>query len=161
VACGTGRLAPFFLTLGASLTGVDVSPAMLAAARGHGLEHAAWVAGDAQRLPFASRSFDVVVTTRFLRHLDASARAPVLREVARVARRFVVVETLLGIGLVWRWKRLTKGSSWTGAVSPKRPTAESFEAELRSCGLRVVSRHALIALVSQPHVFVCEKSPVP
>ena len=58
---------------------------------------AAWnIQGDATRLPFAERSFDLVVTTRFLRHLDAPARIAVLRELARVSRGIVLVELVLG-----------------------------------------------------------------
>lgn len=77
LGCGTGRLlarihAPVRI-------GVDISPAMLARARQRGL---AVVAGDAEALPFADRSFDAVLAPRGLfRYLDYE-RA--FRECARV-----------------------------------------------------------------------------
>jgi SAM-dependent methyltransferase len=47
--------------------------------------------GDVRRLPFAERSFDVVTASLFLHHFDAAELAPVVRELARVARRALVV----------------------------------------------------------------------
>lgn len=156
VACGTGRLAAVLQSIGGPLTGVDASLPMLAAARAHGLAGVRWVAGDATALPFAAKSFDVLVSTRFLRHLDAGGRLAVFRELARVARRFVVVELLLGAGLVWRVKQLVHDAGWNRDVGARRPSHEGLVRELESAGLRFVARHALLAGVSQPHVYVCE-----
>ena len=49
------------------------------------------VVGDVRRLPFAERSFDVVAASLFLHHFDAAELPAVLGELARVARRAVVV----------------------------------------------------------------------
>lgn len=43
-------------------------------------------AGDAFRLPFASRSFDWIVSTLFLHHFSPEENVRLLRELARVAR---------------------------------------------------------------------------
>jgi SAM-dependent methyltransferase len=158
VACGTGRLAGFFAAEAARYTGLDFSRAMLAEAR-RARPALTWVQGDATRLPFADRSFDLVVTTRFLRHLDAPARAAVLAELARVSRGLVLVELLLGAGLVWAWKRLYHAKAWTAELSPRRPSHEQAVRELDGAGLRVRARHALFAGVSQPHVYVCSVAP--
>jgi ubiquinone/menaquinone biosynthesis C-methylase UbiE len=65
VAVGTGRNLPFY-PAAVSLTGVDLSPAMLAVARDRaaGLGRpATLVEADAHELPFAGSSFDTVVCT--------------------------------------------------------------------------------------------------
>ena len=63
VAIGTGRNLPHY-PAGAAVTGIEVSPAMLAIARQRaaGLGRGADLQeGDAERLPFADASFDTVV----------------------------------------------------------------------------------------------------
>jgi ubiquinone/menaquinone biosynthesis C-methylase UbiE len=63
VAVGTGRSLPFY-PAGAMLTGVDLSPAMLAIARRRAADLRVDVdlrTGDAQALPFADEVFDTVV----------------------------------------------------------------------------------------------------
>jgi ubiquinone/menaquinone biosynthesis C-methylase UbiE len=63
VAVGTGRDLPFF-PADTTVTGVDLSPAMLVVARQRAADHgidADLRAGDAEALPFADGSFDTVV----------------------------------------------------------------------------------------------------
>src|SRR5258708_2443847 len=65
LACGTGRNLPFY-GIGVELTGVELSPAMLAIAqeRAQELGHPAeLLVGDAQVLEFADQSFDTVTCT--------------------------------------------------------------------------------------------------
>lgn len=65
VAIGTGRNLPFYPP-GARLTGVDLTPAMLARARDRARDlgvAVALVTADAQALPLAAASFDTVVCT--------------------------------------------------------------------------------------------------
>jgi len=94
---------------------------------------------------------------RFVRHLDAEGRVAVFRELARVTRRHVLVDVLLGTGLVWAFKRTVKGRAWAEETGKRRPAHREVVAELEASGLRVVSRHALLPWVSQPHVYVCER----
>jgi len=64
VAVGTGRDLPFY-PADVTLTGIDLSPAMLALARKRAAELGRDVElkiGDAQKLPFDDESFDTVVT---------------------------------------------------------------------------------------------------
>ena len=86
VGTGTGRAAIALARRGASVTGVDASAEMLAVA-----QRQAEAAGvrvtfareDAHRLPFADRSFDVVVCLRVLMHTPDWRRS--LSELCRVA----------------------------------------------------------------------------
>lgn len=72
---------------------------MLDASRTHPWQ--ALVEGDLLALPFADRSFDVVVCCRLLHHLDDRALELVLGELSRVTRRLLIVS-------YW------SGSSWPG-----------------------------------------------
>src|SRR5512147_2150003 len=65
VACGTGVVAVTAARLGARVTGLDLTPALLAHARensqlaGVAIE---WREGDVEALPFGDGSFDVVMS---------------------------------------------------------------------------------------------------
>src|SRR3954454_10054062 len=66
VACGSGNTAIAAARRFANVTGLDYVPALLDHARERAaaeLVEAEWVEGDAQQLPFADRSFDVVMST--------------------------------------------------------------------------------------------------
>ncbi len=65
VACGTGNLAIPLARQGAVVTGVDIAPNLLAQARERAAAEnltATFDEGDAEQLPYADASFDVVVT---------------------------------------------------------------------------------------------------
>jgi ubiquinone/menaquinone biosynthesis C-methylase UbiE len=86
IAAGTGRNLPFY-PADVRLTGLDVSPAMLAVARQRAKElgrQADLRVGDAQALDFPAASFDTVVCTLALCTIPDPARA--VAEAARVLR---------------------------------------------------------------------------
>lgn len=95
LGCGTLRLARGLMRRGlmacapqARLVGLDLSPAMLAAGRSRltpaTRQRILAVRGEAQALPFADSSFEVVVSQFLWRNL--SARPPVLAEIMRVLK---------------------------------------------------------------------------
>jgi SAM-dependent methyltransferase len=83
VACGPGYVARRVGRLGARVTGLDFSPAMVQQARTYNPELEFRV-GDAQALPFPEDSFDVVTMSFGRHHLSEPERA--LVEAARVLR---------------------------------------------------------------------------
>jgi SAM-dependent methyltransferase len=87
VACGTGNASLPAARAGARVTGLDLTPELLERARAlaaaEGLD-AAFVEGDAEALPFADASFDVVLSTFGVMFAPDAARAA--RELARVLR---------------------------------------------------------------------------
>lgn len=89
--CGTGRLYPLLRQTFASATyiGLDGSQAMLDQART--LVPAPLLRGDLLHLPFGERSFDLVLSFRFLHHLPAPAAARALEQLARRSRSDLVV----------------------------------------------------------------------
>jgi SAM-dependent methyltransferase len=89
VACGTGNTALAARARGAEVTGLDLTPELLAVAERRaareGLEGIEWQAGDAEAMPFADGAFDVVVSSCGL--MFAPDQQKVADEVARVTRR--------------------------------------------------------------------------
>lgn len=69
----------------AEVIGLDIAPGMLRAARRHDgwLRRGRWVGGDAERLPFAAGSFDMVISNLSVQWCDPDR---VFQEVARVLR---------------------------------------------------------------------------
>ncbi len=95
VGCGTGALLSALQRIdpAARLRGVDLTPAMLRIASRKLAPAAALAAADAAALPFADRSFDLVLTTSSFHLWDDPLAG--LREMARVARptgRIVVTD---------------------------------------------------------------------
>jgi ubiquinone/menaquinone biosynthesis C-methylase UbiE len=89
VACGTGNTALMARARGAVVTGLDLTPDLLAVARTRaaeaGYDDITWQEGDAENLPFPDGSFDVVVSSCGL--MFAPDQQKVANEVARVTRR--------------------------------------------------------------------------
>lgn len=50
-----------------------------------------YIRSNAQKIPFSDKNFDVVVCTDVLEHIDKPFRAPVIRELARVAKKLVIL----------------------------------------------------------------------
>lgn len=101
VACGTGRfLHDCRIAWPAmQLTGIDLSDTYLTEARRHlrGLRPAALRAGNAESLPFADASQDIVVCTYLFHELPPDVRRRVAAEMARVLRPdglFVFIDSL-------------------------------------------------------------------
>ena len=84
VGCGTGHWSAFFGERGFTVTGVDISPEMIAVARKKRIANVSYEIADAHALPFDEGRFDVaaaITTLEFVRDAEA-----VVREMARCAR---------------------------------------------------------------------------
>lgn len=111
VACGTG-----FLTrqLRGEVTGLDQSPAMVAAAAER-LPHARFVTGDAIPLCFDRGQFDRVFTGHFYGHLQEPDRLRFLAGARHVAGELVIVDSALRPGVEpeeWQERILNDGSRY-------------------------------------------------
>lgn len=89
IACGTGNTALTARARNAEVTGVDLTPELLAIAQQRaaeeGYDDIDWKVGDAEDLPFADGTFDVVVSSCGL--MFAPDQQKVADEVARVTKR--------------------------------------------------------------------------
>lgn len=89
LGCGTGRFVVEFAPRVRSLTGIDLSPAMLAEAERKATAVGGkpeLVEGDMRELPFPDDSFDVVYTMLALMHIPVEDRQQVFDEAARVLK---------------------------------------------------------------------------
>jgi len=106
VCCGTGDVTRGLTRLGVRTVGVDFSLPMLREAVARvpvGPGGAAFVAGDALRLPFPSGKFDAVTVAYGLRNLPDFAAA--LKELGRVTRpggRLAILDFSKPSNRVWR-----------------------------------------------------------
>ncbi len=87
VACGSGNATLPAARVGARVTGVDFSPALLAIARERAADamvEVDWVEADVQDLPFEDESFDRVIST--FGHMFAPDHEATAAEMKRVCR---------------------------------------------------------------------------
>lgn len=156
VPCGTGRITEFLLGQGLDVTGGDISQAMMEVAR-HKCRHfptARFVPLDLDRLDLPDRSFDVVTCIRLFHHLDTQERERTLKELARVTRRFVVVNVSYS-SRFYRCRRRLKG--WLGqGVSPTSSTWVEILREAAAAGLRVIGCCFCLRFLSEDLVLLME-----
>lgn len=101
VPVGTGRFLDSYARCGFQVTGIDISPDMVAMSKRRaaalGLHSAAFMIGDATRLQLADQSVDLAVSVRFLNHLELDTVRSVIAELARVARHFLIVHARIAL----------------------------------------------------------------
>ena len=94
VPCGYGRFTPLFAHLGIAAIGADMSRDMVSLAVENSAPHSSgrWLCASIFALPFADGTFDGALCIRLLHHRYSDAeRRCILRELARVSRRFVLI----------------------------------------------------------------------
>lgn len=99
VGCGTGLVAEELQRRGCTVTGVDISPAMLEHARA-GVPGGTFVLGSSEALPFGSASFDSAVSAQAFHWFDQPKALAEMRRVVKPG----------GVVAVW-WKGLMRGDS--------------------------------------------------
>jgi ubiquinone/menaquinone biosynthesis C-methylase UbiE len=155
VPCGTGRITEFLLSQGLAVTGADISPAMMAVARAKCARfgrQAHFQPLDLDSLDVPDGAFDLVSCVRLFHHLNTAQRRRVLRELARVSARFVLVNVAFSspyYRLRRRWKRqLGQGVSRTSS------TWAEIEAEAAFAGLAVAARYFVLPYASEDLVLL-------
>jgi SAM-dependent methyltransferase len=142
--CGTGRLFPWLMQRRLQFVGADISREMMQAARpkltamGSGGVPGALVQCDGESLPFKDGALDAVCSIRFMFHVPREVRRRILQEMARVSRRWLILDLRHCYNVRWCWRRLGRGLGFA------RPTGEvwsraSLRREAAEAGLRVVS----------------------
>ena len=134
VGSGPGRFAPLLAAEGRSLTQLDASWEMLAVSRAdHPSGHGGLVQGDILRLPIRDGFADLVFCHRLLNHLpDPQQRRQAVRELARVASKYVVVSCLNAPAWVHNLR------TFLGHKSDPVVTQESLLEDAQPAGLEVL-----------------------
>lgn len=111
IGSGTGHFTRWLVSEGLDVVGLDLSPRMLREARSRGASP--FVLGNALDLPFADRSFDLVV---FVTSLEFIAnRGLALAEASRVARCGLLLGVLNRWSLTTLSYRLSRRGLWRSA----------------------------------------------
>ncbi len=154
--CGTGFLSLELATRGHRVTGIDFAPAMLAEARRKAAERGASIRfheADAEQLPFASGSFDVVVSRHVLWTLPHPEAA--IDEWMRVLRpggRLAVIDGQFDPGFLTHQRENARTSTEYAAIGEQLPflggrPREEIEALLSAHGLVNVGSDPVLDLV--------------
>jgi ubiquinone/menaquinone biosynthesis C-methylase UbiE len=130
--CGEGYVLDFISRRNPDLklVGVDLSEQAVQYAKEHFGQRAEFRKGSVYKLPFSDKSFDTVVCSEVLEHLDDAGRA--IAELRRVARKAVVITVPREPYFQW----LNNAAQWLG-ISPDPEHVNfwdkgGFEAFIRS-----------------------------
>ena len=110
--CGTGRLFPWLLHRQLRFVGADISLEMMRAAwrkddaKNGGRVPLALVQCDGESLPLKSQSLDAVFSIRFMFHVPREVRIRILQEMARVSRRWLIVDFRHCYNVRWCFQKL-------------------------------------------------------
>ena len=143
VACGAGGFLQRATGRDLDVVGVDVSPTAIELARAR-LPEAELQVGDAEELPFADSSFDLVTSLGSLEHFPSPERgaAEIARVLAPAGRAIVFVPNLFFLGHVWLGLRHGAQPSEGGQdFSESFRTSQGWRTLLESSGLRVERWH--------------------
>lgn len=114
VGCGTGMHLGEYARAGCRVTGIDLSPAMLAIARKRLGSEADLRLEDASEMPFEDGAFNIVLASLFLHELLPETRSTILEQMKRVMKqggRMMIIDFHPGPF------RGLKGRVWNAAIT--------------------------------------------
>ena len=159
--CGTGRLAPLLLDRRIAASGADVSLEMLRETfRKFGKEFPI-LQCSADAIPLRDASLDAVFAIRFLFHLDRAGRVRVFREMARVSRRWLILDVRHRYNLRWIGWQIRHALGLLPRVQD-RFTRRGLEEELAEAGLvlrGIFPSRRYLGWASDKWTVLAEKSP--
>jgi ubiquinone/menaquinone biosynthesis C-methylase UbiE len=159
--CGTGRLVPLLFERRIAASGADVSLDMLRqAVRKFGKEFPI-LQCSADAIPLRDTSLDAAFAIRFLFHLDRAGRVRVLREMARVSRRWLILDVRHRYNLRWLGWRIRHTLGLLPRVQ-ERFSRRGLEEELSEAGLvlrGIYPSRRYFGWASDKWTVLAEKSP--
>lgn len=160
--CGTGRLADIALTLGFSVHGVDIAPAMLAVARrrlaAFGNRFTTAVADIRSVDP--TRRFDAVLSARFLMHFPPDEQQTLIEALGRPARRRLVLTHGIDTALHRRRRAVKRATGWFQNPAAFPVTEAQLAQMLAAAGFREIRRYRILPVLSEAVVIVAERAGV-
>ncbi len=160
-ACGTGRMTEVLLEHGLDVTGVDISGQMMQRAAqklARFADRLGFHQSDLAELPFENDRFDLVNCSRLFGHYPSADRISMLRELARVSRRYLIVQYFhrTPITRLKRWIKRRVLRTYAGVV---HPVGEStLTDELAAAGLVEVKRCWARRWYSEELFILCRKA---
>lgn len=148
--CGTGRITEHLLALGYRVAGADISAEMISHAESRIGDHERLIGFhhiDAASMPFPANAFDCVTSVRFMGHLPPSLKIDVLREMARVAKQYLVVTFYRG-GAVQSLKWLLMHQSRMSKAAWHPVTHTDLRRLFCACGVTPVNHWRVYPLLS-------------
>jgi len=158
IPCGTGRITELLLQMDLQVLGGDISEPMLTLAGEKCARfgrRAAFRRLDLDDLDMPADSFDLVTCVRLMHHLDTEAREAIFKQLARVARRFVLVNVSFSSPF-YRFRRRVKRMLGRG-VSKQSSTWRQIQRETAAAGLEVFDRRFILPLASEDLVLLMRK----
>jgi len=160
VPCGTGRITRVLLEEGLSVTGADISCEMMAIAEKKCAAHAdrlQFQRLDLDAVDLPENQYDLVSCVRMLHHLDAVTRRAIFGALAKLSRRYVLVNVSLSTPF-YRWRRRMKRRLGQG-VSRESMTWNQILDEVSSAGLQIVAKRFVARWLSEDLILLLEKEP--
>ena len=160
VPCGGGRVTVHLGRQGYRMAAADLSDAMIEITRENlrkeGLDIQVGKQ-DVEQLSYAARSFDTIVSFRLFHHFpNAEIRERVVRELCRVAGKFVVLSYFSPVSVTTLKRRLS--AALGGRRSQKHPTSlTEVEGYFNGAGFRLVKDFAQMPVVHTLHLAVFQR----
>lgn len=158
--CGTGRFTSRILEHGWKLINADISHPMLAKAREYTEGSPSYLGGarmNAEHLPFADGTLDLIISIRFLMHVPKDVRIRIFREYARVCKRYVVLDVRHKYCINLWWKKFRRTLGFRVKVPEHRYNMRELEEDLAAAGLRAKRKVWNMPPFSEKLVLLCEK----
>jgi ubiquinone/menaquinone biosynthesis C-methylase UbiE len=159
IPCGTGRITELLLDEGLTVVGADVSEAMIAVAQrklARFGDRISFRQLDLDRLELPDNSVDLVSCIRLLHHIDSVGRAQILKELARVSRRYVLVNVSFS-SPVYALRRSLKRVLGQG-ISAASSTWDDIRREAAQAGLRVEYSKFVLPLATEDLILLLRKT---
>ena len=159
--CGTGRITEVLLRQNFDVTGGDISPAMIDVAKKKCesiSDDFKTIILDLDKPDMPELSYDLVSCIRLFHHLESSKRKSILCNIAKLSRRYVLINVSYS-SPYYRFRRRVKKFLGQG-VSKTSSTYAEIEDEINAANLAIVKWYRVLPLVSEDMVLLLEKKQV-
>lgn len=154
IPCGYGR---FSISLGrffSSVVSADISSNMVSRCREKAKSNGGYVVMDLRNLPFKDATFEATFTVRLFQHKVAKEQmGEILKELARVSRRWVTLSYYKNTALHTFWRKARRRSSRISQLSPKK-----FIQYTQAASLKVRFQYTVIPLLHAQVLVALEKA---
>jgi len=158
--CGTGRFTGHLVGRGFDVVGADVSMEMMEEARQRtpaDRRLRGFVRADAEHLPLGDASVDCVMSIRFLHHIDPPTRISIVREMARVSRRWLILDFRHKHSYRYLSLRLRAALGIPAPRQMPQVSRRELDAELDAAGVRAAAIFPVARFFSDKWVVLGEK----